>query len=897
MLARLPIFSTLLFLLFFSGKTSIAQNENSQLGYGKINEKYLAHLIKTKVDSVRKSHNCAPLVNDSILFVASKHHSNYMCDRSRLTHDENEFAKTKSPQLRAEYYGAVNYSVGENVLVTSYNTTIKGKKGRVFNTATYGGLADACVIGWVNSPGHFKNIITPDYQITGVTFTRDTVKKELYACQKFATVAHRYSFEENKEMFSYSNYVPDPPITSFDGISNELLDHDHDYDLEHNDLEECTDCKELLREKPYITLQVIGNNFILRIENSEYVKKMVQDKWDGFTVEVVEFNDYQCDNPEYYIKPSRRNGQCKLNGRVIEPKYKKDLLRGFKKRKIKKEVKFVSYLLGADSIPFFKRFSQYKYDRFESEYFEMRLGRVPKNISGLWAYNLVYIQDEQICHIDYFTNYCGELYMDSVTTEFIYPDAPMNYEFVVETKPLNFEIPFEQGKSEFSDSDVLPFISSISDLSYDIDSIRIQAFSSVEGDSLSNVKLQTKRAENIANVLKQQQQDDIPTFIEATTNWEHFYGTVSKSSRWKFLSEMSKGEVIAWLRENGSDELEPILRSERKALIEMHCTIIVNDANLQYYIGKEYYRICDSLSDPRRPEIEKLVFLNKLNDLYGFTFRKVGEGKVDTTFLAKLKMPPMFMTCIPLAEKFVLYGYVYPEAFSKNRDWMTNRDAYRTVLIENNANQCSDLFLYNHSKLSADYYWQQKSGRQDDIEEVFAFLQRLGNFYASSSKAEVNIDRIAFNMNMLLLNYTFTGNPMEASNDARASVTQVTSYYEKYDTVTSHLALKMANISVNYFNVSDALFILSPFMDEDTVRSYAVPLAYQHPSDPSTAGFYSQLLELKKLMSNYSWCNMFMNECQIPFQAFDHEELRNAFCESCMEENEYLKRLYSGELY
>ncbi len=66
-----------------------------------------------------------------------------------MTHNEN--ATTKTPQLRAEYYGALNYLVGENVMKTSANTFVKSKKGKIFDTNTYKGLANNIVTAWVNS--------------------------------------------------------------------------------------------------------------------------------------------------------------------------------------------------------------------------------------------------------------------------------------------------------------------------------------------------------------------------------------------------------------------------------------------------------------------------------------------------------------------------------------------------------------------------------------------------------------------------------------------------------------------------------------------------------------------------------------------------------------------------
>ena len=361
-------FAVLFAALFIFGLLS-AQTED-RFDLSNFNSQYLEHLVKTGVDEVRKKHNCEPLVNDSILFVASEHHANYMTRLGRLTHKETDSIQTKTPQLRAEFFGAENYNVGENVLYVPYNSKVKNKKGKKFDTHTYQGIADAMVDSWVNSPGHFKNMITKDYQITGLSVSIDPAKGRIYACQKFAKVDFKFHFEENKELFNFSEYIPPPIISSFDGIPNELIEqHKYPFKLRHNKLEKCATCEALEKDKPHITLRIERNKFILKVENSEYVQKLIRDPKDGFAVEIVSYDDYMCGNPAYFTKPSRRNGQLRLNGFTLEPLYRKDLFKGYKKRKKKKEVKFLKYIFRKDSVSFFRRFGQYKSDKYSSKYF------------------------------------------------------------------------------------------------------------------------------------------------------------------------------------------------------------------------------------------------------------------------------------------------------------------------------------------------------------------------------------------------------------------------------------------------------------------------------------------------------------------------------------------------
>ncbi|MBL7931341.1 MAG: hypothetical protein JNL60_05550, partial [Bacteroidia bacterium] len=108
-----------------------AQGQDDAISIYSFNEKYLEHLIKEGIDSVRLAHNLKPLYNDSILYVAAKYHAEYLFTKKDIGHTEPENPKTFDPQKRAEYFGAVNYLVGENVAFTFVNSPTKSKKQKL----------------------------------------------------------------------------------------------------------------------------------------------------------------------------------------------------------------------------------------------------------------------------------------------------------------------------------------------------------------------------------------------------------------------------------------------------------------------------------------------------------------------------------------------------------------------------------------------------------------------------------------------------------------------------------------------------------------------------------------------------------------------------------------------
>src|SRR5690606_16884588 len=112
---------------------------------------------------------------------------------------------------------------------------------------------------------------------------------------------------------------------------------------------------------------------------------------DAFAIEIVPFEPFAWGNPAYTQEPSRRNKQKMTSGKVLEPIYRNDLIKGFKKRKKIKGLTFVKYILQKDSATFFQRFGRYKLNKFSTNYFEIKLGKVPKNTTGWWNHNLMYI--------------------------------------------------------------------------------------------------------------------------------------------------------------------------------------------------------------------------------------------------------------------------------------------------------------------------------------------------------------------------------------------------------------------------------------------------------------------------------------------------------------------------
>jgi hypothetical protein len=878
--------------LFFTFSVNARSQVLDWIEPDNFNKLYLEHLIKIKIDDLRKSNGCSELINDSILYLASDYHSTYMKGKGKISHYQDENKITRDPQDRAVYFGAKNYSVGENVLMISYNSSYNGKKGLKLRTDKYTSLADAIVDGWRNSPGHFKNIITPEFQITGVAIDVDLKLKTVYACQTFAKVAYKYSFNESKTLFPYSSYQVPLSITDFSGIEDRLIPYKYKFGLKHDNQTMCDKCKEIVLDQPYLSLKIENEYFILKVEDSEYIKKLLNNKYDGFAVEIIKYDDYVCDNPDYYQKPSRRNGQLLLDGETIEPIYYEDLLKGFKKRKKRDEVNFVSYIFKADSISFFKRFRHYKLDKYSHEYFEIKLGKVPKDISGLWMYDLVYLQDKQICHIDYFAQYCGELFQDYENTEFIPATSEGYYDFIPDPKELNFTIPFDRGKFEYSRKDILPFIQALDSISYNIDSVSITAFSSIEGDSLLNKKLQEKRAESVAKALKLGHNEAFPVQFKTETDRKGFYDEVKKHSSWSYLAKIDHEKSLEEMNRLGFDKFEEILSKQRRAQVKLYYSIPFNEQTRLYYIDKEVKQLDSLINAKRRRNQDTKVELEKFNKLYGYVHSLAVSNEISAKSLAKISLPSKFILSSSLSQKFILYGYEFMDEFNESQQWIRNQKDVEGFLVDSLYNTLDDIFLYNFYRKQVEKFIKTGIVDLEEIQYVFKGITSLNELYYKDEKAKENIEIINYNLNILLLNKVYQSDPIKYSNDALYSIIQLVEYFSRRNELSKERAIELAKCSVFFRNELSSIELLEKYANEDSIIAYQMSLKYHHYMRKTSDQFYDELIKLSNEMRPEIWCNMFINECAIPFQAFDNDSLRHVFCEKCLQENEVMKRIY-----
>jgi uncharacterized protein YkwD len=146
--------------------------------------------IHATINRERTAHGLPPLDWDETLSRVARSHSKDMADRDYFSHESPE-GRGFSYRYRQQGYtcalriGNAIHTGAENIaLVGLYRsiTTINGVAYYDWNTAEQ--IAITTVQGWMNSPGHRKNILAPYWQNQGIGVFLSTDDK-VYITQNF----------------------------------------------------------------------------------------------------------------------------------------------------------------------------------------------------------------------------------------------------------------------------------------------------------------------------------------------------------------------------------------------------------------------------------------------------------------------------------------------------------------------------------------------------------------------------------------------------------------------------------------------------------------------------------------------------------------------------------------
>lgn len=841
-----------------------------------LNAAYLEHLIKIGVDSVRQAHGLPSLYNGKILFTAADFHADYLLQLGRLSHTQNEHPDTRTPQLRAEHFGATNYQVGENVAYSYYNKRVEDKSGKVTLLDSYKAVAKSIVIGWVNSPGHYKNMITPDYQITGLAISIDPHKQRVYAVQKFAFVPFTYAFEEDAEAFPYSagDYPKPPPLSK----TTAKQQQQPQTTLENYEAAPCEACVVQSNQWQLLSkLEYKGSKVYLRIDNADMLRATITEKTDGLMMETVGFEQYVCANPNYSTMASRRNGQRPLNGYEHQFIPRKEIQKGYKRaRKVPYKERLEALEVKGD-LTLWNRITFLLKKRYEGGYFKTYLGDMADHEKGFGLQpNVLVIKDNKVCNVLRYTNYEG--------AELPAPPAPGFRPFPRMSDDL-FPKPssrffyhstyLDANQVEVEEEQLSRILDTIRNQQMYIDSLFIEARSSVEGSEAVNERLQLERAANMKKQFQDRQARPIRYAVKTGNSWDLFYAQLWESEDFKPLAELEQEELHKKLEsEPLRDSLAFLLKQQRSAKVAIYAVEDTSGKARVEYLHRRLEQILGQLAETKPNElgygpqmdialyIQQEVFAEKPFEVEAPYRRSRGRA----VYLIPL-----------LIRHYVLAGADFkdPEVFLGLQKLLIDQGQFRAGFDP-----------YTRFNFMAAYF---KLDPKTTGLMPAASMQKLIEDQQLSLPEQFTAGLVEMNLalHFRLVGLYFKDGKILDEVKHKAELFAIYGHYSQQRAMSDEEALEIARYFVHHQETMLAFELLDERVDREDVDlellAYHARLNYHYNGYQVKQNYADWVLGLRKRLGQTLWCELFLGKNNLSFQLFDHPQIRDAFCAECAE--------------
>lgn len=715
---------------------------------------------------------------------------------------DNESEKTERKNT-LNYLVAINASQkGEELTMKAVVT--KGKEE--FNTTD---VAKVIYNRWENNAKDLPVLLNPKYSKVGIVATMDEEGEIVYVSAFFGGADITNEGAVHKKELA----VP------FNNTSKKLKEADP------------KTCKTCNTWKNYDLLQkglyVKDNKIYLRYNNAKDLRRILKKEKDGLAVDVVQRSQYT--HSEYNIVDNNLLNKGVMSAVVYKEKiFKNNLLIG-KDPKANRNVKGIEILIG-------------KFD--------------PK-ITGPYELNLMIIQNNVLCKT------ITRGYTETVNVESNTPIGLLPIDGTTNLKPafqpknessiLNFIIPFEKNKFEFKQADIEPFLKALNEPDFIIDGVYIYAYSSIEGDSASNTKLQLKRAESVVSVLQSRQKAEIKPTIITRDSWGLFllenedgkYADIVNLGKYKAIEKINSDKKLL-------EELEPILAGERFAQIILDITYDVSGEKEERFSSMSFNKAVKNGNTKQANKI--LEFVNK----------RVAEGKYATSIYDSLIIKPDKQNS-GLLNNRIYYKYNSTNTLEQEDEitlsQLLEADPKNTTL------QYNSVFCKIHLDSSAG-----SIDHQNQVQET------INNLYGKIDSNYVNGLNIEWQFKIMETVDTLPN----AEALIEACIERIKKFYNIKEASWQN-ALKLATVfnrAKDYIHAAD---ILEPYLAAPNVNE-ALVFTYISSASRVQEKYYSRnfakALEIAKNKNLERYCKLF-GEPYMTFQVLENSEVKKVYKENC----------------
>lgn len=610
-------------------------------------------------------------------------------------------------------------------------------------------------------------------------------------------------------------------------LSSEIMLAQNEFNINlGNNQQLCSGFNQAFKNRPKESSFAIkreGTNIYFEHNDEQWFNNLFRNPQDGIAVDVVDKQRYNCNE----VVVDRRQ----IRGELQKPVYAKQLKSTLKK--------------------------------IDDTKFRVLVGRIPE----AWQdheleFNILFLSDNSLCQ--YYVIYDLKAYAWDLLDMGIYLDS-LTYSnkqisnnddgFVFKNKTLKFSIPFEKNKSEYLPQDIKPLYDSLRLTDFNIKTINIKAYASVEGSLERNIELQEQRAQSIAQALQSFQQPTIETTISSSENWVEFLNDI-QNTNYENLASISKFEVKSRLTGRFSEEMEPILKNHRKAVIELELEKIdvYKNNTAQELLGKFNAALA-------------VAEVDEASKIQNTLFERLNSREISPDFLKKMEIPNQDLF-VHLINKKTSFNYFLDE---------------RQVLITHN--QLLELEKLAPKDPRVKYnlvvtkmkLWRYKA-LEVDVDKFKSEISSLKNY---------GIDAILINRMMINYHIILAENFMRARdfNNKDRSVNYINDNYNKV-TLSNYDYLSLAQFFSYYGNTEMSTELLTPKaksidIDEDLLFYY-INLTIVDRELTQTSDYRTIMLNAYNLNPE-RFCGLFNPYGQggVTFQLLEDEFLLTSYCESC----------------
>ncbi len=554
-------------------------------------------------------------------------------------------------------------------------------------------------------------------------------------------------------------------------------------------------------------------------KDKDYLNMLFDKRKDGIAVDIVSSNQYKCDK-DFESKSSSSKGF------LLPPMYKKEM-----RENIVSE--------GDGSVV-------------------IRYGVLPFEFSPLNVEcNLVIIQRKYLCGYHITPNVISVawdllemgLYKDSLSLDEV---QSRNNEL---SKILKFTIPFKKNSTDFNVQDIEPLYDSLELTDYNITDISIRAYTSVEGTAQSNIRIQSGRAQSIVAALQTYQTPEITSHLLVKENWVELMKDI-KGTKFEYLMKLSKEEVKEELKkESILNEMEPILRNHRKALIKLELKIKVSIAENNPLILK---RLFDQSIE--QENLKEALYIQQI------IFDKVKDNYLPSSFIGELEVPET-ISYGSLLNNFAIFDYEINDTILNAN--IQNFERLLTILPSNPKIKYNLIALKIKAWKQGSYVDFQALNKQineldkSNIDKDLIRRLRANYYILLTDYYRGKMDYKNKNISLRKVYHLYSG--LNLDDDDLLSFAKYLSHYNKYKWAKSVLYKRAKKIEA----------------DENLIF-YFLELSIYNYKNIRSSEYRSIILNAIE-KNNKRFCNLFLPKPQggYTFQLLDNEFLKKTYCESC----------------